>query len=211
MKHVDTMARKLDPNGPTIHMTAKVRNSVFGKYTEVDERVRITDSEIGDYSYVLHDSETIYCTIGKFCAIAPFTRINPGNHPTWRPSMSNITYRSADYDLGDNDQEFFEMRRKIRVEVGHDVWIGQGALIMPGVKLGIGCVVAGGAVVTKDVEPYTIVAGVPARPIRKRFELDVQAALLRIAWWDWGHDTLRQAMPDMRCSDIRDFCKKYDR
>lgn len=205
------MARKLNPHGPTIHPTAKVSKSTFGRYTEIDERVRITDSEIGDYSYILHDSETIYCHIGKFCAIAPFTRINPGNHPVWRPAMSNITYRSADYDLGPNDQEFFDLRRSIRVTVGHDVWIGQGALIMPGVELGTGCVVAGGAVVTKSVEPYTVVGGVPARVIRRRFDEDVVAALMRIAWWDWDHAHLKEAMPDLRTKDIRDFCSKYDR
>lgn len=201
---------KLDPFGPTIHSTAKVRSSDIGCWTEIDERVRITECKIGDYSYVLHDSEMTYTTVGKFCAIAPFTRINAGNHPIWRPGMSNFTYRSHQYDLGDNDQEFFDYRRSQKVTIGHDVWIGQNVLVMPGVTIGTGSVIGGGSVVTKDVPPYTIVAGVYAKPIKRRFSVEVEQALLRIAWWDWSHQTIKEAMPDFRNLPIEAFCKKYD-
>lgn len=201
---------KLDPNGPVIHQLAKVRNSHFGKYVEIDERVRVTDSEVDDYSYILHDSEIIYTKMGKFCAIAPFTRINPGNHPYWRAAVSNITYRSAMYDLGENDQEFFDWRKKQTVNVGHDVWIGQDVLVMPGVNIGIGAIIGGASVVTKDVPNYTIVAGVPAKIIRRRFTEEIEKALLRIAWWNWTHEEIKNAMPFFRSEDINEFCKRYD-
>jgi len=202
--------KKLNPDGPTIHPSAKIRFSHLGKWTEIDERVRITESEVGDYSYVLHDSEMIYTTVGKFCAIAPFTRINATNHPIWRPAVSNFTYRSAQYDLGENDQDFFDSRRAEKVTIGHDVWIGQAVLIMPGVTIGTGAVVGGGSVVTKDVPPYTIVAGVPAKPIRRRFSQEIEESLLRIAWWDWNHETLKERLNDFRVLSIEEFCKKYD-
>lgn len=202
--------KKLNPNGPLIHELAKIRNSKFGKYVEIDERTRVTDSDIGDYSYILHDSEVIYSTIGKYCAIAPFTRINPGNHPYWRAAISNITYRSEMYDLGENDQEFFEWRKKQIVNIGHDVWIGQDVLVMPGVKVGTGAIIGGGAVVTKDVPNYTIVAGVPAKQIKRRFTEKVEESLFRISWWNWEHEKIKEAMPDFRKDDISDFCNKYD-
>lgn len=202
--------KKLNSTGATVHELAKVRNSKLGIYVEIDERTRITDSEVDDYSYILHDSEIIYTKIGKFCAIAPFTRINPGNHPYWRAAVSNITYRSAMYDLGDNDQEFFEWRKKQRVEIGHDVWIGQDVLVMPGVNVGIGAIIGGGSVVTKDVPNYTIAAGIPAKPIKRRFDNEIEEALLRISWWNWSHDELKKAMKDFREKDIKKFCNKYD-
>lgn len=200
----------LNSDGPTIHELAKVRNSKFGKYVEIDERTRITDSEVDDYSYILHDSEIIYTKVGKFCAIAPFSRINPGNHPYWRAAVSNITYRSAMYDLGDNDQDFFEWRKNQRVEIGHDVWIGQDVLVMSGVNIGIGAIIGGGSVVTKEVPNYTIVAGIPAKPMKRRFDIEIEEALLRISWWNWSHDKLKNAMPDLRDKEIKNFCKKYD-
>ncbi|GAE32137.1 DapH/DapD/GlmU-related protein [Halalkalibacter hemicellulosilyticus] len=202
--------KKLNSTGPTIHETAKVRFSQIGKWTEIDERVRVTESNIGDYSYVLHDSEMIYTNVGKFCAIAPFTRINAGNHPISRPALANFTYRSSQYDLGENDQNFFQSRREQKVTIGHDVWIGQAALIMPGVSIGTGAVVGGGAVVTKDVAPYTIVAGVEAKPIRRRFSSEIENALLRIAWWDWDHSKIKDSMADFRNLSIEEFCGKYD-
>lgn len=195
---------------PKIHESAKIRNCQLGNYTEVDERVRLTDSIIGDYSYVLHDSEMIYTELGKFCAIAPFVRINPGNHPYWRPAMSNFTYRSKNYGFGDNDQEFFEWRKSFKTKIGHDVWIGQGALILPGVNLGVGSIVGGGAVVTKSVEDYSIVAGNPAKVIRRRFSKNVVDSLLRIEWWNWSHEKIKEEMKFFRLKDINIFCKRYD-
>jgi phosphonate metabolism protein (transferase hexapeptide repeat family) len=200
----------LSPSEPLIGQQAKVTDSRLGRFTEVGDRTRITATSMGDYSYVVNDSEIIHTEIGKFCSIAAHVRINPGNHPMQRASQSHFTYRSSEYFDGEqDDQGFFDWRRSHPVTIGHDAWIGHGAVILPGVSIGTGAVVAAGAVVSKDVSNYTIVAGVPARPMRRRFSEQVEEALLGIAWWDWDHQTLRERLPDFRHLEIGQFIDRY--
>ncbi|KZB59173.1 chloramphenicol acetyltransferase [Thalassospira sp. MCCC 1A02491] len=195
---------------PTIDATATVVDCEMGVWTEVGPRTSMRETKMGDYSYVVNDSEIIYSDIGKFVNIAAHTRINPGQHPMDRASMHHFQYRSSAYELGDDDPAFFDWRREKRVTLHHDVWIGHGAIVQGGVTIGIGSVVGSGAVVTKDVPPYTIVTGIPASPLRPRFEADIIDALLRIQWWDWSHDMLRERLVDFRSLPVRDFCLKYD-
>ena len=195
---------------PVIHRTASVRASTFGIYNEVGARTKVAESSFGDYSYVVNDSDIIYTTIGKFCSIAAHTRINPGNHPLQRVALSHFTYRSSSYNLGQDDASFFDWRRSFRCEFGHDVWIGHGAIVLPGVNIGTGAAVGAGAVVTKDVPPFAIVVGNPARILRYRFTPEIIAALHRIAWWDWTHDQLASGLQDFRKMSAEEFCAKYD-
>ncbi len=148
---------------PSIHSSAEVKKSELGRYTEVGARTVMTDTEMGDYSYIVNDGEVIYTTIGKFCSIAAHVRINPGNHPMQKPSQAHFTYRASKYwDDAEDDQTVFDWRKSTPVSIGHDVWIGHGAIILPGINVGHGAVVAAGAVVTKDVADYTIVTNIPA-------------------------------------------------
>lgn len=195
---------------PAIHRTASVRASSFGRYCEVGARTKVAESSFGDYSYVVNDSDIIYTTVGKFCSIAAHTRINPGNHPLERVALSHFTYRSSSYDLGPDDAAFFDWRRSFRCVMGHDVWIGHGAIILPGVQLGTGCAIGAGAVVTKNVPPFAIVVGNPGRVLRYRFTPEIIAALERIAWWDWPHHRLAEGLKDFRALSAEDFCRKYD-
>jgi phosphonate metabolism protein (transferase hexapeptide repeat family) len=196
---------------PLIDPSASVRDCTFGRYTEVGARTQIAETSLGDYSYVVNDSEIIYTTIGKFVSIAAMTRINPGNHPMERASQSHFTYRASAYfeDAAD-DAAFFAWRRQHTVTIGHDVWLGHGAIILPGRTIGTGAVVAAGAVVTKDVQPYTIVAGMPARPIRQRFPSAIADRLLALAWWDWDHARLRLALDDFRTLPIEQFLERHE-
>ena len=195
---------------PTIHPSAVVRDTRFGRYTEVGERTLVAESVLDDYSYVVNDSNIIYADIGKFCSIAAMTRINPGNHPMHRATQAHFTYRSSAYFDGESDDAaFFAWRRAHRVTIGHDVWIGHGAIILPGRTIGTGAVVAGGAVVSLDVPPYTIVAGTPARPLRRRFPEAIADRLLAVGWWNWEHETLRKALPDFRTLPVEAFLERY--
>ncbi|KPF67523.1 chloramphenicol acetyltransferase [Bosea sp. AAP35] len=205
------MAAKTLGLEPVIDPTASVRQATLGRYTEIGARTSFIESTMGDYSYVVNDSNIIYTTIGKFCSIAAMTRINPGNHPMQRASQSHFTYRaSAYFDDAEDDAAFFEWRRSTPVTIGHDVWIGHGAIILPGRSIGTGAVVAGGAIVTKDVAPYTIVAGNPARTIRSRFSAEIAQRLLALAWWDWEHARLREALGDFRSLPVDAFLDRYE-
>ena len=195
---------------PVIDPTAKVERSVLGRYTEIGARTSITECRIGDYSYVVNDGNVIYTTIGKFCSIAAMVRINPGNHPMHRATQAHFTYRSSVYFEGETDDaDFFAWRRSTPVTIGHDVWIGHGAIILPGRTIGNGAVIAAGAVVTKDVAPYTIVAGVAAKEVKRRFTVPIADALQTLAWWDWEHEQLQAALPDFRALRIEAFIEKY--
>lgn len=194
---------------PTVHPTATVKNSHLGPWTEIGAHAHIEESEIDDYSYIADAwSSVIYSTIGKFCSIASHVRINPGNHPMDRPSQHHFSYRRAKYGFDSGqDSAFFNWRRRQNCTLGHDVWIGHGAIIMPGVTIGTGAVVAAGAVVTKDVEPYHIVGGVPASLIRKRFAPDVTRRLMDSEWWNWDHDMIKKRFDDFL--DLNTFLEKH--
>ena len=196
---------------PVIDPTAQVRDAVLGRYTEIGARTSFAESTLGDYSYVVNDSDVIYTTIGKFCSIAAHTRINPGNHPMQRATQSHFTYRaSAYFEDAQDEAAFFDWRRSTPVTIGHDVWIGHGAIVLAGRNIGTGAVVAGGAVVTKDVPDYTIVAGNPARIIRRRFPEEIAGRLKALAWWDWEHAALRTALDDFRALPVEAFLEKYE-
>jgi phosphonate metabolism protein (transferase hexapeptide repeat family) len=194
---------------PLIHATATVRSSRLGPFTEVGARSRVIETRLGAYSYIGHDSQISHAKIGRFCSIAAHTSINPGNHPTSRAAMHRFAYRSQMYGLGEDDEALLDWQRSQPVELGHDVCIGHGAIILAGVRLGTGAIVGAGAVVTESVLPFTIMAGVPARLLRRRFDKATAEGLLEIAWWDWPHVELKEALDDFRALDARAFVEKH--
>ncbi|MCW2239982.1 DapH/DapD/GlmU-related protein [Azospirillum canadense] len=196
---------------PEIDPSAVVRNSDFGRYTYLGPRSVVADSVIGDYGYAMGDNQIAHATIGKFANLATGVRINPSNHPWWRATLHHFTYRSRShgFDLPD-DADFFEWRRRDPVVIGPDVWIGHNAIVMPGVTIGTGAAVGSGAVVTKDVPPFAIVVGVPARVLRPRVDERTAEKLMRIAWWDWPKERINAALADFRDLDAAAFAEKHD-
>jgi phosphonate metabolism protein (transferase hexapeptide repeat family) len=206
------MTSKTLSTTPLVHPSAEVRDCTLGAYTEVGARTVLVEVSLGDYSYIVNDGNAIYSDVGKFCSIAAMVRINPGNHPMHRASQAHFTYRASAYFAGESDEtEFFAWRRGHKVTIGHDVWIGHGAVILPGRAIGTGAVIAAGAIVTKDVPPYAIVAGNPARIVRPRFPEAIARRLHALAWWDWSHEALRAALPDFRTLPVEAFLEKHER
>ena len=166
---------------------------------------------VGDYSYFERGGEAIYASIGRFCSIAANVRINAIEHPMERVTTHKISYRPNEYFRFLPVDHAFRARRQDKpVTIGNDVWIGHGAVILPAVTVGDGAVIGAGAVVTGDVEPYAVVAGVPARALRMRFPQEIAARLRRLAWWDWPQETLFEAVPDMQTLSPEAFLDKWE-
>jgi len=195
---------------PNIHPMADVQDScTLGQWTEVGPRTKLVEVTLDDYAYICNDGDVIYATIGKFCSIASHVRINPGNHPMERAALHHFTYRSRQFDLGEDDPAFFDWRRTSHVTIGNDVWVGHGATVMPGVTIGDGAVIGSGAVVTKNVEPFSVVAGVPAKVLRKRFNDETCQKLSALKWWDWPHEVLKERLPSFRELEAEAFADRY--
>ncbi|MBS0171420.1 MAG: CatB-related O-acetyltransferase [Nitrospira sp.] len=144
--------------------------------------------------------------IGRYCSIAGGVSIltSQEHHLTW---VSTFPFQLIfGYDRGLPSPA----RSKGSVDIGHDVWIGTEALILSGVSVGHGAVIAARSVVTKNVPPYAIVAGVPARVIRYRFDDATIASLLRIAWWDWPREKIESALPLLMSDRLDAFITQHD-
>lgn len=193
---------------PTIHATSSVRKSELGGWTAIGPHCSISESTFGDYSYLAGHVNMVWTDVGKFTSIAAQTRINPGNHPTWRVTQHHSTYRRVQYGLDTKDDtEFFQWRKDHRCTIGHDVWIGHGVTVIAGKNIGTGAVIGSGAVVTKDIPPYAIAVGVPARVVKFRFPAEVIEQLQAIAWWNWDRATLVERFNELL--DLDTFIAKY--
>jgi phosphonate metabolism protein (transferase hexapeptide repeat family) len=201
---------KLSATEPFIHPDCLLVDAHFGAWCEVGQGSRILHSTFEDYAYCDRLSDIANTTVGKFANIAALTRIGPTDHPLANASLHHFLYRSAYYwdDIAD-DAQFMAHRQSRRTVIGADTWLGHGVIVKPEVTIGIGSIIASGAVVTRDVPPYMIMAGIPATPLRPRFPAAVAERMQALAWWDWSHDRLRQALPDFRKLPAEAFLEKY--
>jgi acetyltransferase-like isoleucine patch superfamily enzyme len=163
----------------------EITNCKFNQYNTIYKYSRLRDSEIGSYSYVARNCQVYNTAVGKFTCIGPNVMTGMGAHPSSGFVSSHPLFYST---LGQSSGLVIVEKNLFdefpRTEIGNDVWIGNNAIIKYGIKIGDGAIIASGAVVTKDVEPYSIVGGVPAKLIKYRFSNEQIAFLLTFKWWD---------------------------
>ena len=171
MDHSENLIPK--DSEPRIHPTAELKACKLGRYASIGERVVLREVSVGDFSYFERHCEAIYTTIGKFCSIAANSRINALEHPIERLTQHKVSYRPNEYFRWLGVDAAFRARRQAKaVTIGHDVWIGHGAIVLPGRRIGHGAVIGAGSVVTRDVEPGQTVTGNPARPRLPRLPVE---------------------------------------
>lgn len=175
-----------------------ISNSIIDKTAIVSSGCNITNSSIGKHSYCGYDCEFNHCDIGCFCSISDSVFIGGGEHPWKWASTSPVFQDKSHGPRGLKHLASFEIPKNKKTIIGNDVWIGHGVSIKQGVNVGDGVVIATGAVVTKDVPPYAIVGGVPAKVLKYRFDDETIEALLKSKWWE---------LPDKELSKYRDYIK----
>ncbi len=156
---------------------------------------QVRHCHIGRYSYVGADSQLSYANVGRFCSIGDKVSCALGVHPLdWastHPAFYSKKYNLISSEVMFNEYSYTDKNHNFMIDIGHDVWIGSNTVILGGVHIGHGAVIAAGAVVTKDVPPYAIVGGVPARVIRNRFDDDTIRKLLDLQWWNKNEEWLK--------------------
>ena len=179
----------------------------FGKFVTILNAACLQKVTIDDFSYISNNSQLVNTHIGKFCSIGPYVQIGLGPHPTktfvstYPAFYSNSNSGCA---LNFRDDKIFDDSVPETV-IGNDVWIGTNVIVPGGISIGTGAIIAAGAVVTKDVPPYALVGGNPARIIRYRFSEDEIEALLKSEWWNWPIDEIRKQVNIF--SNISQFIK----
>jgi len=167
-----------------------IKNSSINKFSKIESGTSFVNSSMDKYSFCGYNCEISHCEIGSYVSIANNVIIGGGVHPMDWVGMSPVFYIGR--DSVKKKFSSFERLPPTTTIIGNDVWIGNNVLIKQGVKIGHGSVIGMGSVITKNVESYSIVAGVPGREIKKRFDEDVINELLKIKWWDFSDDKLER-------------------
>lgn len=165
-----------------------IRASTIHETSKVESGSTIIGSTLGKHSFCGYDCSLLNCDIGSFCSIASRVSIGGVAHPVDFASTSPVFLSHKDSVKA--KFSYHEFLPIVRTSIGNDVWIGEGGYIKAGVKIGHGAVIGMGSVVTKDVAPYAIVAGNPAKLIRMRFDKRVIDSFLKMAWWDMSDTEL---------------------
>lgn len=204
--------RKLKRNNIVIEYNANVdKNTIFEGSNSVAGKSLIQDCSIGIGTYIQYGCNLQKCNIGRWCSIAPEVKIITGNHPTQKivtthPAFySNKTHANMHFEncVEFEDYSYVDSEKKWFCEIGNDVWIGERALILNGIKIGNGAIIGAGAIVTRDIPPYAVAVGVPAKVIKYRFTNDQIKKLEIIKWWENDMEWLKKN--SQLFSNIDDF------
>jgi virginiamycin A acetyltransferase len=163
---------------------SRVYNSDLYEFSRLERNNHVFNSSLNRYTYTGMNTVILHTQIGSFCSISWNVSIGGANHDYTRITQHSFLYNNHDGIRPINDNVAYN-RFSEPLRIGNDVWIGAGAVINRGITVGDGAVIGANAVVTKDVEPYSIVGGVPARVINYRFSAEVIDLLKKLNWWDW--------------------------
>jgi len=170
---------------------SKIVNSKLYDSVRVDRNNHIDNSELGAYTYTGRNTIILHSFIGLYCSISWNVSIGGADHDYSRTTQHSFLYNLTD-NIRPSHEEIAYNRFENSVVIGNDVWIAAGAVITRGVKIGDGAVIGANSVVTKDVPPYAIVAGSPAKVLKYRFQQEVIDILLKIKWWDWPVEKIKE-------------------
>jgi len=170
---------------------SKVENSCLYEYARVDRNNYVWESVLGRHSYTGRNTKLIKANIGNFTSISWDVTIGGANHDYSKITTHSFLYNDIDGLRPDGFSAAYD-RFEEKCIIGHDVWIGAGAIILRDVNVGNGAVIAAGAVVTNDIPAYAVVAGTPAKVIKMRFDENKIETLQNIKWWNWNDDEIRK-------------------
>lgn len=187
---------------PAISLFAQIdTHSHVNKKAKVYGFTKVYHSDIDAFSYVGRNCQLVYAKVGKFCSIAGDVRIGMANHTLSYLSTSPI-FTEKSNGTGHKWASSDTVNPYDPVVIGNDVWIGERAMVLGGVKIGNGAVIGAGAIVTHDIPPFAIAVGIPARVIRYRFDSDLIDAIESCQWWNYDEDELKGLLPYFQKSSI---------
>lgn len=175
---------------------ASIKNSKIHASSKIEPGTLFVNSCMDKHSFCGYDNEIIDSQIGSFCSIGNNVKIGGGEHPYNWVSTSPVFYNGRDSVRAKFSE--FDRNPVQTSTIGNDVWIGQNSLVKQGITIGHGAIIGMGSVVTKDVEPYAIVAGVPAKKIKYRFSEKIVKDLLDSKWWNLDDKTLKEVAKDIK-------------
>lgn len=185
---------------------ARLNQTIVDEWSAIQADAILSASEIGSNTYIGRRAMVASTRIGRFCSIGPNVVCGYGTHPIKWPSSSPLFYSTLSQTgrsfASDESSRFNESDQ---VHVGNDVWIGANAVVRNGVTIGHGAVIGAMAMVTKDVPPYAVIGGVPARILKMRFSDRNIARLLQVEWWAFPDHILRENYKRWQADDIEEF------
>jgi len=183
-------------------------NGFIGEYSKLYSQYFLKSCKIGNHTYIAYNSKIHMTTIGNFCSIGPNFVCGHGIHPTNGISTSPEFYSTLK-QTGHTFSETSKFEEIKPINIGNDVFIGMNVCVLDGVTIHDGAMIGAGAVVIKDIPPYAIAVGVPAKVVKYRFDEKTIQKLLKIKWWNWDEDKLKEV--EKYCFDIETFVNKYDK